>query len=224
MSDSEETIRARIDNDEGLRSKRRMLTIASLILLAIQFSGAKVEKANTFILELSFEHQHGLILLLLVSIVFLLIRYYNYAKPYHDELYKLWSSRMLELPFFIQVCRYSDDVTGLIYDVQPEGVGIGELHDDNVTYDWSYKCYFPFRRYINYVWQDEHDYGDKETKLFGNINHRKYLMVLWLELKYQFLSFFTHRENLDILAPYMLGVVAICSFFFRDEFLLLTNS
>jgi hypothetical protein len=41
--------------------------------------------------------------------------------------------------------------------------------------------------------------------------------VYRLELKYQLPSFFTHRENLDILAPYVLGVVAILSYFFHEQ-------
>lgn len=214
MSDSEETITSRIDKDEGLKSKRRMLMITSLILLAIQFSGAKVVEANTFILKLSFDHQKGLVILLLASIVFLLIRYYNYAKPYHDELYKLWSSRMLSEPFFYQACPHSDDVTGLIYDVQPKGIDIDDHPEKHVSYSWSYKCSFPFRRHIVYTWSDDHDNGDISVSLFGKIDNEKYLKVVKLELKYRFSSFFTHRENLDILAPYMIGAAAFFSFIF----------
>ena len=59
-----------IDSDGGLNGKKRILTVTSLILLAIQFTGATIVEANTFILRLSFTHQNGLALLLFLSIIF----------------------------------------------------------------------------------------------------------------------------------------------------------
>jgi hypothetical protein len=54
MSDKYKELLEQIDIDQGLASKRKTLTIVSLIMLAMQFSGAKVVEANTFILKLSF--------------------------------------------------------------------------------------------------------------------------------------------------------------------------
>jgi heme/copper-type cytochrome/quinol oxidase subunit 3 len=95
------TITELIDADEGLKSKRKILTITSLILLALTFSGAKVEEANTFILKLKFDNQNGIAILLVLTIVFLIIRYYNYAKPYHEKLFRAWSDRMLDDGYFL---------------------------------------------------------------------------------------------------------------------------
>ena len=69
----EPTITELIDQDEGLKSKRKLLTVTSLILLVLTFSGAKVEEANTFILKLKFDNQSGIAILLILAIFFLLI-------------------------------------------------------------------------------------------------------------------------------------------------------
>ena len=79
MDSNDIDLKKRIDSDTGLRAKRKYLTIVALLMLGIQFSGAKLEEANTFILKFSFSHQNGIAFLLLMSILFLLVRYYNYA-------------------------------------------------------------------------------------------------------------------------------------------------
>ena len=218
MNDSKEDIKILIDKDEGLRSKRKMLTIVSLILLSIEFSGATIVEANTFILKISFEHQSGISLLLLLAIIFLLVRYFNYAKPYHEKLFELWSSRMLSDSMFILGDPYSPDITGLISDLAPNGLDIEHIgHDENSYLDWSYQCKFFLNRYIKYSWFVEHIDESASISLLKNVSFFTYIKVLMTEFKYQVLSFFSHRENLDILAPYLLGVTAIFSYFFNAE-------
>ncbi|MCV5887514.1 hypothetical protein OFN71_30370, partial [Escherichia coli] len=50
-----------------------------------------------------------------------------------------------------------------------------------------------------------------------NLGFRVYTKFLWLEAKEQVSSFFTYRENLDILTPYALGFLAIASYYFNTE-------
>lgn len=216
MSEPKEDIKELIDKDEGLRSKRKMLTIISLILLSIEFSGAKIVEANTFILKLSFEHQDGIALLLLLIIVFLLIRYYNYAKPYHEKLFELWSSRMLNDSLFILRDYHAPDITGLISDLAPNQLDIEHIgHDEHSYLNWSYQCKYFFVRYIKYDWFVEHIDETTSINIFKNVSFFTYVNILMIELKYQISSFFTHRENLDILTPYLLGVIAVFSYFFQ---------
>tara|TARA_B110000196_G_scaffold70119_1_gene59924 strand:- start:3602 stop:4291 length:690 start_codon:yes stop_codon:yes gene_type:complete len=205
------TITELIDGDEGLKSKRKLLTITSLILLALTFSGAKVEEANTFILKLKFENQNGIAILLVLAIVFLLIRYYNYAKPYHEKLFREWSGRMLKESYFYLPCHHSDTITGLVHDLAPKKV-IADQIDPWNWYTFHYEIGF-LKRGIRFSWTDQHDSYDE----FVSVGWKNYLKVMGYEVKYRIGRYFTHRENLDILAPYFLGVFSILSYFFNAE-------
>ncbi|MFK5915555.1 MAG: hypothetical protein QM484_14405 [Woeseiaceae bacterium] len=218
----EDDIKKLIDSDDGLKSKRNMLTITSIILLAIQFSGAKVIEANTFVLKLSFEHQKGVALLLLLAIMFLLIRYFNYARPYHLKLYKIWTSRMLRKNYFIYYCPYSLDVDGLIMDLVPEEMNIDAIqNDERCSWSYEYHCRWFFRRYIDYSWNDENADHSKLVSLFKKTGFLDYLKILKYEATYRITGYFTHRENLDIVGPYILGASAITSYVFSEKFNLL---
>lgn len=213
------SITKRIDADEGLKSKRKMLTITSLILLALSISGAKIEEANSFIFNIKFESQSGIGVLLVFSVLFLMVRYFNYAKPYHVELFRLWSDRMLHHPYFFWRCHESYEAFGLIAQKFPKNSHFHELSEagydiEEQNHAWSYECSLFFVRKFSFTWNDGHE-GYEESVFIGWGN---YLKVLGFEAKYQFESFFTHRENLDILAPYMLAIVAISSYFFKEQF------
>jgi hypothetical protein len=217
MKGVELEIRKRIDADIGLKSKRRLLTIASLILLGMTLTGASVVEVNTIFLKISFSNQDGLLFLLLMSIIFLLLRYYNYAESYHSELFKSWSSRMLKQSYLWHYCHHSDSASGLIVDIQPNGAYIDDLHREGHS-SYSYICKAIFRRHIRYYWDHGNNEGDASVSILKQAGIKQYLRILKFEFKYQAGSFFTHREYLDILAPYMLGVTAICSYFFNEEF------
>lgn len=209
------SIAEQIDRDEGLRAKRNLLSITSLILLAVSFSGAKVEEANTFILKISFENQQGIPVFLVVAIMFLLLRYYNYACKYHNLLYKLWADRLVKNPYFFYSCYHSDEVSGLVIDIKPEGFIDGaDRYNPHVSWGSSFKCQLPFVRKIAYWKRDEHDEYHAEVRV-GWKNYRK---VLWLEARYQFGGLLKDREHLDIIAPYILGVTAILSYGFNSYF------
>lgn len=228
------TLTQRIDADEGLKAKRKLLTVVSLILLAIAFSGAKVVEANTFIMKISFTNQNGIAYLLLLSIIFLMIRYYNYARPYHDELYKTWTKRMLSDRYFYLYHEYADESDGLIVKLKPQSL-ISDLYESQCrNWEVEYRCSWIFKRNIDYTWLSDHDNKStvdlmrinndnneafkKVDKIIKNkINFKLYLKILSYELKYQTSSFFTHRENLDILAPYILGCFSILSFIYNEE-------
>lgn len=209
------TLTQRIDADEGLKPKRKLLTVVSLILLAIAFSGAKVVDANTFIMKISFTNQNGIACLLLLSIAFLMIRYYNYARPYHDELYKAWTTRMLDAPFFYATHPYEDEVAGLVMARVPKCINIDSIRYENGSFQFQYKCSWLFVRELSYTWSDSRE--DEYQKIDVRVGWRHYFQVLFFETKYQAFSFFTHRENLDILAPYILGCFSILSFIFNKE-------
>ena len=208
------SITEQLDNDAGLKSKRKLLTIVSLITLALSFSDAKIEEVNTLVFKLSFENNGGISFLLVCSILFLLIRYFNYARPYHDKLYRLWSDRMLGEPFFYKY-HYEEDIwTGVVNEKTPKGVEFEEVGRGEIkTLKYSYKCSFPIVRKIFYEFSDEYQHYEKD--IF--IGWKNYPTALRLEVKHRFQSYFIYRENLDIYAPYFLGLAAISSYFFVEE-------
>ena len=203
--------------DEGLKSKRKLLTITSLILLALSFSGAKVEEANTFILKLTFTNQDGIGIFLALAIFFLLIRYFNYAQPYHQKIFRGWSDRMLRNQYFYSGNPYDpDDVKGLIIERRPGEMGFTAIEHEGQSLNFTYKCSPPFCRKFTYIWSETANSGYHSDTV--HIGWKNYPKVIWFELKYQFSSYFTHREILDVFSAYFLGTAAIASYFFNDSF------
>lgn len=220
-----ENIKQLIDNDEGLKSKKRLLVITSLIMLAIQFSGAKVVEANTFILKLEFTHQVGIPFLLVISICFLMVRYYNYAGKYHDKLYELWSGCLLEDDLYYVYNPYTDDHDGFVYGLMPNNFNHQQLdYEEHSSWSISYVRKLFFRRYLRYSSYDGDQYKHVNVALFSRVSFKKYLVMLWLESAYRNKGLLTQREHLDILSPYILGVVAILSYFCNGLIIQIMNT
>ena len=203
------TIAELIDGDEGLKSKRKLLTITSLILLAIVLSGARIEEANTFIFRISFENSERLTGLLFLSVLVLLLRYRNYAYRYKKQLYQLWVSRMLSNPFFQVRDDQDTSISGYLMDYMPDKL----KEDFNSFPDFSrlrfdYRCRFLFRPEI--IYQNYSGGPDPEVYILRVKEHK--WKVVWLDLKARFGQLINHREPLDIMAPTLIGYTAIVFF------------
>lgn len=228
MSANKHDLSKEIENDLGLRSKRKLLIIVSLILLAIQFSGASVVEANTFILKLSFSHQNGLAFLLLISVIFLLIRYYSYARKYHEKLFMLWSSRMLNEPFFYRFDIEEEKELGLLVEIAEKEFNVNMYsvrRSENESISWKYKLGFLFKRYISYDVSTVHDfYPDQKISLNDGVSFKDFFKILSYETRYQINSFIAHPEDLDIYTPYLLGISALLSYVFNDKLQILLKT
>jgi hypothetical protein len=214
MSDRKELI-AKIDSNEGLKAKRKLLTLASLTLLALSFTGAKLEEANTFIFKITFTNQSGLGAFLCIAIIFLIIRYHNYAKPYHNQLYDVWVSRLLKNDLFDrQVGPDFEHKEGLLIESLPEEYYYRFPND--LSWGTSYRRKVFFRRYIVHIVdvRNEHEeyYQTVPINVYSQFGLKTYLKVFVLEWKESIASFFQYREHLDILTPYLLGYGAIASY------------
>jgi hypothetical protein len=205
------TITELIDADEGLKSKRMLLTVSSLVLLALSFADAKVAEANSFIFKITFGNDKGLSVLLVIAVIFLLIRYYNYACKYHNQLYRIWSQRMLNDSFFFYQHPFEHDFSGLIFDLKLKNFDVENAIHGAIDWNSSYMCRAIFVRKIVFYWDDQHDYNEEHVF----VGWKNYFKVLRLEMKYQLNSYIEHRESLDIVAPYILGALAISSYFFN---------
>lgn len=215
-------ISARLDRDTGLKAKGRLLSITSLLFIGIMLTGAKIEEANTFIFKVTVSNQAGIPSLLFLSIIFITIRHYSYAKPYHDELQNKWTKRLLDNPFFLSYDDQSDDLNGLVYEIQPSGFGLGDPefgYNNNDSHSYGYSWGPPFSRSIYYSWYIE-SYGadvDAKKSIVKSAGLLNYFKAIRLEIKYQAQSLITDREYLDIFGPYLIAILAVVSFIFRSD-------
>lgn len=226
MIDKELSLKERIDHDAGFNSKRSLLIWVSILMLALNFAGASVKEANTFVLNLEFEQSNGLSVFILLAIVFLMVRYFSYAHIYQDELTKLWKEDFFRDPRIFAYNFESDSISGVLVQLAPEGFideypnrGHPQLGKD---WNWSYECKWFFRRYFCYERVDttigEVDFWKQENILFNSI--QSYFLALRIELKHQAIGFMKYPENLDVKAPYFLGIAAILSFLFKTHLLI----
>lgn len=203
--------RKKLDGDEGLQGKRKLLVGLSILMLAINFTGATFKEANTFIFKIEFTNQLGLSYFLLLAVVFLLIRYYTYAHHYHDELYKLWSSRMLKDRQIFHYHHEAERVDGLLANAvnvwggDEPGIQTSKYH---VTGIFTRGLLYPTKNH-NEDGVEEYEELVSLTKFTNDWRRIDYLKLLAYELKYQSAAFFKYRENLDLVGPYFLGVAAL---------------
>jgi len=202
-----------IDDDEGLQSKKKILSILSILLIAINFTGAKFQEANTFIFKIEFTNQDGLSHLLLLSVVFSLIRYFSHAHVYHEELRALWCARLLKdkLKVLYGPDYSCSDCRGFL----APAIDVC-IDDEPGVKDSSYVITGLFQREIQYpsVYRDEDGRNEttdviKLTKFNDKWKRKDFFKLLLIENKYQFSGIIKYRENLDLLGPYVLGVSAL---------------
>jgi hypothetical protein len=210
--------REKIDSDTNFNKKRNILVTLCVLFLAINASGASIEEANTFIFKIKFTNHIGLSYLLLISIAFLTLRYYGYAKFHHDRLFYFWSQRMLSdyRLFFYDNMDY--DISGHLGKIIDVWGG-----DEPGISAVQYRVTGIFKRCLIYPSQglDEmrgpYDYQE-HIKLYNFTDKwtfKDYLLLLWFELKYQTTALFLYRESLDLLFPYVLSVISMLSFILK---------
>lgn len=223
--------RDEIDADTGLASKRKLLVVTSIILLAMQFTGAKVLEANTFILKVSFTDSKGLGLFFILAIVFLILRYYNYAKLYQDKLFGFWTKEMLMDDFFYLYNPYENEATGLLSYLEPEEVDSDrydmqrKTDQQNIGMSHAYICKKkPFSRTVSYSWSNLNDDINVEVEAFKKVCIKCSFNIFKLEAYYQIKSWLTRRETLDLYSPYIIGLFAIFSVVFNDQFKVLLEA
>jgi hypothetical protein len=222
VSEELKKFRESIDCDIGLQSKRKLLVVACSIFLAINLTGATIEEANTFIFKIRFSNHAGLSILFVASIFFLTIRYYSYAQDYHSKLHEFWSGRLLS-DYKIFSFDHHDGTIGGFLGKAINVYGGDEPGIENARYRVS----GIFQRSVSYesTGTDEERGKFYYTEYIGlnkfgkNWRLHHYLWLLILESKYQIEALLKYREGLDLLAPYLLSLVAISSYFFKSSVL-----
>lgn len=211
--------REAIDSDEGLKSKRKILISLCVILIGLNFSGATLHEANTFIFKIKFTNHENILYLFAISILFLTLRYYGYAKSYHDQLFLFWSKRMLSDYRVFCYTPKEEDISGLLskrIDIWPG--------DEPGIQSPNYKINGIFQRNLTYETKGydevhgEYSYqSDIELNAYKDKWNRKdYFELLSYEARYQLEALFKYRETLDLLFPYIISFIALFSFFVRS--------
>jgi hypothetical protein len=206
----------KIEADTGLAKSRKYLMFVSLLLLALTFSGAKIAEANTFLFKLTFTNSEGIIDLLLLSIAFLVVRYYSNASKYHKAIYDDWTSRLLKEEYFYSICEHSDGQSGYMVEIAPKYAG---YNDESFRYEdehKSIKVTFHANWFINAQFQydlfDRHGHmQDQKVYLFKFSMFFASLKALWLVLNYWTDAQVRYRESLDIFAPYLIFFITTLS-------------
>jgi hypothetical protein len=213
-----EQYRADIDSDEGLAAKRRLLVIISLLLLALSISGASIKEANTFIFRIEFSNHVGLTYLLGAAVIFLLLRYYAYAQHYQSKLFDFWSARLLNDYRVFSYNSKTDGFDGLL----GKRIDIWSGDEQGIK-EPRYKKVGMLKRNLVYTseGQDEeggtYNYEDNiELNQYSETWTRKnFRKLLIFEIKYRIEAILKHREYLDLMFPYILGITAIISLIYK---------
>lgn len=213
-------LQEQIDRDKGLKKQRTIVVAISSVMLLLQFSGAKIIEANTFIFKMAFEHQEGIPVLLALAITLSLLRYHNYASKYHSLLRGIWSLKLLNHSKIDYMDPHEPEPGGFLHDASPDNFDILTLiQEPHSSYSVEYKKGFlPFVRYFYYEWsvQGYDDQYGKSVNIREKLGWKNYQSILLLEFKFRILEYIKHREFLDIKAPYLIGGFSILSYLFND--------
>lgn len=151
--------REAMDNDKAFQSKRKALVFVSLLLLALVVSGAQIKEANTFIFKIEFSNHVGLRYLLVVSVVACMLRYYSYAEKYRNQLFVIWSGKLLA----DSGVYYLDQEIGAVTGVLGGRLGVvfnGSYDLDNPVYKKNWAVLkgdrLPYFNDARFLWRGLH--------------------------------------------------------------------
>jgi hypothetical protein len=212
-----EAFHKKLDDDKGLKSKRQLVTYLSLVILAINLSGAKIKEANTFLFKIDFIRPEGLNLLLSLVLVFCVIRYINYSCKYSYILASFWKRRFLSDKRILFYDDTRPDYHGLLEKTLIKIIEEGEKVPIENQY---YEMKFFFRRYYIYFGTDS-ETGIKldpiKIPIKSTLKRIDYLKLLIIEYSYRIEALIYHRESLDLRSPTLLALLACLSISFKDS-------
>ena len=196
-------IRKKMSNDSGLNRIGKQITYTALVCLAIAFSGATINKANTFLFEISFNNPKGLSILLVLVILLLLIRYHGFASAYFAKLSYLSNARFENNPLIID----RGNPAGYLHGVIGEFIeGFSGPNYPRVKLKWK----LPLKMCLKVT---EIDPTGDETGFYikdlDELSIRDKLAIAWCIVLTKIKNFTNHPDHLNLLAPYFIGITAI---------------
>ncbi|QRV23347.1 hypothetical protein [Marinomonas foliarum] len=212
-----------IDEDKGFKTQRNLITYISFVILAVNFSGAIIKEANTFLFKIDFSNPKGIILLLSITLAFCIIRYLNYAQKYLKSLSQFWKERFLDDYRIKYYDHESGEVGGLFGSIistsRDHHLQDEERQGKTTEASSNYITHInPLNRVYAETWAVVQNQKESGTyfPLLSHLGKRKFLKVLNIEFSYRFSAYIYHRENLDILAPILLATCAYLSIVFHE--------
>jgi len=155
---------------------------------------------------------NGIVNLLLLSIGFILFRYYSYASLYQEAITQEWTGKLLNLHFFYYIHPDGPEPFGYVVEIAPPHVDYVALpHEEDVNLTVSFKPNLFFNAQIQYdLYDREHDdVRNSRVYLFKHKNLRRMLSAYFLVFKCWWNAQIRFRESLDIYAPYFLAFIGI---------------
>lgn len=201
-------IRKEISDDSGLTRTGKQIIYLSLICLAITFSGATIEKANTFLFEISFTNPKGLNALMILVLIFLILRYNGFATNYSSKLKWISKNRLENNPEIMWKNHPSGHLQGVMGRII-EGFHTKSKH----IRSQSFKCSLTLKMHIEIAFSDV--MGGTHIEVFSldngphKISKKEKLTLIWCIASTKIKNFTNHPDHLNLLAPYLIGVIAI---------------
>lgn len=220
----------KIDADVGLKSKRRALIVTSIVLIIISWTGATLKEITGLVAKIELTNTVAIKYLLMLSIVYLMFRYFAYARTYHQQLRSFWVKRFMQdkrvFRYYVdQNNPYDEDIDGLLGKALDVWVG-----DEPSVQALDYENHrFPFfGRKITYVTRGKYCIGDpndpdSRIEVTEDINEiilnkftdrwkfKDLIKLLSIEYGYVFKSYTHYREYFDLMGPYFFGILALLS-------------
>jgi hypothetical protein len=202
----------KIHGDAPMANKRRLLVGLSMILIAIFLTEAKLTEANTLFFKITFANMNGIINLLLLSIGFILVRYYSYASLYQEAITQEWSDKLVKSNFFIICCEHSGHAHGYMVDTAPGYAGYNDesFGQESESLTVSFKPNLFFNAQIQYdLFTKNGHMNDDRVYIFNKKNMKRSIKAYREIFKCWWSAQVKFRESLDIYAPYLLAFVGI---------------
>ena len=212
-----------LNNDKGLKSKRQLVTYISLVILAINLSGATIQEANTFLFKIEFMSPEGLNILLACTLFFGLIRYYNYSHKYTKKLTTLWKGRFLSDSRVLYFHNDGESYYGILSPFANKVFmdNYADLHKNIISnIDTEYKIHWlPFYRTYKKSWQNN-QHGEIENQSFKinkELSMVELCILIKIEYSYRIEAYFKYPETLDLKAPFLIASLAYISILMKSK-------
>lgn len=210
MTEQTKTLKEKISEDTALTSCKRTLIIIALLMLALTFSGAKITEANTFIFKLTFSKPNGLSDLLLLSMGFLLLKYYSLSHEYLNLYQKSWAEEAIKDPFFYLYNQYADEVSGFLvtrldtYYEFNDQIAKYE-YKDTIKYSLIPNLFFNAKLYIVLSDNEHGDTNYCEVPLYDRKSIQLYPKAVYKIFYFWLHNLFREREYLELYSPILIS-------------------
>ncbi|MFM4774607.1 hypothetical protein ACEUD0_01965 [Aeromonas veronii] len=228
--EKEDSLTDQMKKDSEFQSKRKLLIVVSILLMAMSLSDAQLKEANTFIFKIDFSNAAAFGWMVFFGVIILIIRYYSLAFKYHSYLYDAWANAMMQ-DRRVFVYFFDDNSNDYI----PHGL-LSKLKDHSCSSNINghsferykvepkYKINGILKRGITYDYDSGHDIAIEEVnlnKFYEYWTRRDLYELLKIEFEHQKNAVFRRPEYLDISLPYFIAILSLICFIFKHQILYL---